>query len=210
MAENGIMPVMNVGGNDGYSGFGGGSGAWIAILALLFCGGGFNRGGYNDYDYNRGDHQCGQIMDTVRDGNAVTQGQIGELSIDLYQRQIFDKICETERLIDSASAANLAATADAKYDNALLLKDMALENAKCCCQTQAAIKASEVAILSRIDAFENQNLRDKVNALELAQSQCSQNAYLVNQLRPCPIPAYPSCNPWGGNGCGCGNGGFGI
>lgn len=45
-------------------------------------------------------------------------------------------------------------------------------------------------------------------AAQLAASQASQNNYLLNQLRPTPIPAYPSCNPWASGsyaGCGCGN-----
>lgn len=47
-------------------------------------------------------------------------------------------------------------------------------------------------------------------AAQLAASQAAQNNYLLNQLRPTPIPAYASCNPWAGgsyNGCGtCGCG----
>ena len=47
-------------------------------------------------------------------------------------------------------------------------------------------------------------------AAQLAASQAAQNNYLLNQLRPTPIPAYSSCNPWAGgsyNGCGtCGCG----
>lgn len=47
-----------------------------------------------------------------------------------------------------------------------------------------------------------QALRDKVNELTLAQSQCDQNAYLTNMLRPYPVPAYTACNPVGTT-CGC-------
>ena len=58
----------------------------------------------------------------------------------------------------------------------------------------------------------NQDLRDRVQTLEFAASQQLQTSNLINQLRPCPIPAYPSCSPyqaytWGqvfGNNCGCG------
>ncbi len=55
---------------------------------------------------------------------------------------------------------------------------------------------------------ENQNLK-------LAASQAAQNSYLVDQLRPCPIPAYVTCNPWasnygvGYNSCEC-NRGYGL
>jgi hypothetical protein len=60
-------------------------------------------------------------------------------------------------------------------------------------------------------------LREKVNEkdreLQSAQfqlSQLSQNATIINALRPTPIPAYLTCSPftsYGGNGCGCGCGG---
>ena len=49
---------------------------------------------------------------------------------------------------------------------------------------------------------ENQNLK-------LKASQAEQNQYLINQIKPCPIPAYISCNPWAysyglqNNTCGC-------
>lgn len=45
-------------------------------------------------------------------------------------------------------------------------------------------------------------------AAQLAASQAAQNNYLLNQLRPTPIPAYASCNPWASGsytGCGCGS-----
>ena len=45
-------------------------------------------------------------------------------------------------------------------------------------------------------------------AAQLAASQAAQNSYLLQQLRPVPVPAYQSCNPWAAgtyNGCnGCG------
>ena len=51
------------------------------------------------------------------------------------------------------------------------------------------------------------------NALRLAASQERQNNYLIGQLKPCPIPAYITCNPYQSynynsccnGGCNCGN-----
>ena len=41
-------------------------------------------------------------------------------------------------------------------------------------------------------------------AAQLAASQAAQNTYLVSTLRPTPIPAYQSCNPWAGTAAyGC-------
>lgn len=37
----------------------------------------------------------------------------------------------------------------------------------------------------------------QIFGLQLAASQQAQNNYLVNTLRPCPTPAYITCNPWG-------------
>lgn len=62
-------------------------------------------------------------------------------------------------------------------------------------------------------AREIQTLRDERNAYQLSASQQQQTQNLVNQLRPCPIPAYITCNPfgcqsdnypyYGGGSCGC-------
>lgn len=52
---------------------------------------------------------------------------------------------------------------------------------------------------------ENQNLRDQVQAYQLSASQQQQTQNIVNQIRPCPVPAYITCNPFGCNG-GVGDG----
>lgn len=44
-----------------------------------------------------------------------------------------------------------------------------------------------------------------IQALNLAQSQANQNQYLVNQLRPSPVPSFSVPNPWSGYGYGCCN-----
>lgn len=114
------------------------------------------------------------------------------------------------------------------------------ENQQCCCSNEKEILESRYAaaqntcdiirsqdcntqkILDKLCQNEIQGLRDKVmeqnNLIQSANfqiSQQAQNQYLVNQLRPCPIPAYLSCSPYTsydpfrngyGNGCGCNNG----
>lgn len=42
-------------------------------------------------------------------------------------------------------------------------------------------------------------LRAEKSALELGISQAAQTANIVNQLRPCPVPSYLVCNPFGGS-----------
>ena len=47
------------------------------------------------------------------------------------------------------------------------------------------------------------DLNAKVTALNLAASQAAQNQYLIQQLRPCPTPAYVVQNPYCCNGYNC-------
>ena len=80
--------------------------------------------------------------------------------------------------------------------------------------------ANARAILQKLDdqAMEAKNaqitaLNQQLFAAQLQASQTAQNQYLVNQLRPCPVPAYLTCSPFaaaygfnGTSGCGCGCG----
>ena len=60
--------------------------------------------------------------------------------------------------------------------------------------------------------------QNEINALRLKASQEAQNAYLINQLKPCPDPAYIVPNPnycynygvtgFGYNNCNCGCGNY--
>ena len=86
--------------------------------------------------------------------------------------------CETNRNIDSV-----------RY-----------EAQKNVCDITTAIHAEGEATRALIQQNEMQALRDKVSELQLAQSQCAQNAYLTGTLRPYPVPAYPVCGPCGWNG----------
>lgn len=59
--------------------------------------------------------------------------------------------------------------------------------------------------------------QNEINALRLSASQEKQNAYLLNELKTCPVPAYVVPNPnccynysicgagYGNNNCNCGN-----
>lgn len=71
--------------------------------------------------------------------------------------------------------------------------------------------AGTQAILARIDALESSRKDEKIaeltamnSDLRLAASQAAQNTYLINELKPCPQPAYVVPNPYCNcNRCSC-------
>lgn len=100
----------------------------------------------------------------------------------------------------------------------------------CALQTQMANNTRDIIdnananTRSVLDYLCNEKIADlqqENQTLRLAASQQAQNVYLLEQLRPAPVPAYPAC-PVGGygygaysgygfpfgysnNGCGCNN-----
>lgn len=72
-----------------------------------------------------------------------------------------------------------------------------------CNQTRDIVEnqnANTRAILDRLTNDKMEDLRSENQALKFAASQVAQNNYLVDQLRPSPVPAYVVQNPY----CGCG------
>lgn len=84
------------------------------------------------------------------------------------------------------------------------------------CGTLAAIDKLGDRIIGYMADRDTQNLRDEVQSYRLAASQAKQSKEIIDQLRPCPVPAFLTCNPYAasygfgnygsGNGCGCGCG----
>ena len=111
----------------------------------------------------------------------------GVMNTNALQRQISDCCCDVEKM-------NMQSRFDAQAYN---------------CNTLQAIDKLGDRIINYMSAEKTQALRDENQALRLAASQAKQNQYLINELRPCPIPAYITCNPYAyTNPCGCGGNNF--
>lgn len=185
--------------NDRDDGFGGGA-WWIIILFLFAFMGGGGLWGNRQSDY-------GQYA-TAASQQEILYGQQFQGLNSALQR-ISDGIC------NSTYALNNSITGEGR--------NVQMQLADCCCKTQTAIanlaaqterqtcaittavhaEAEKDRALRQADTI--QQLRDQVNALQLGQSQCAQNAYLVNTLRPYPVPAY-NCGQCGGSFSGA----FGV
>lgn len=108
------------------------------------------------------------------------------------------------------------------------LKDIQFQNAQDTCAVQNTIQNTTRDIIDNNNANTRSILdflvNDKISTLQaenqnlkLAASQAAQNNYLLSELKPCPQPAYLTCNPFTGqyggygyngygNGCGCNSG----
>ena len=217
-----LSDIAAVTGNRGGDGMFGDNGWWI-ILLFLFAGWGRGFGGFGGFGGGEGvpcatqadvraavdqqtlisklDQQTYGLADsTYALNNAITTGFHGvdtaictlgynmQGGFNALGHQISDCCCETGRAIERGFAEtnyNLATQA---------------------CDTRRAIEDSTRSILDFLTNDKIATLAAENQSLKFAASQAAQNAYLVGELRPCPVPAYTVPNPYCCNtyvgGCG--------
>lgn len=243
-ASPSLADIAAVTGNNRNDGFGDGNGWWVLIILFALFGGwgrnGFGGNGeggccapatctelqngfnnqtnqmrFNGIDqgicslgYDNAVLTNGVNTNIMQTGfgiqNAITQQGIAQMQqANALQAQLQDCCCENRSAIAQVrydmATDTCAITTAVNQGFAQLDRTIADQF----CQLKMEQKDAKIA--------EQQNL---INALNLAQSQANQNQYLVDQLRPCPTPAYITCNPWASNGtaytgcqgfggCGC-------
>lgn len=228
------MPVAPANANNG--GFGwGGDGAWWIVLFLIFAafggwGNGFGFGGGNSggvvdgYVLTSDFANVERKIDSVNDGlcnGFYQQAQLvngtnmamangfaqAELSRSNQQAALMQQLNAMQMQAANCCCENRAAIAQVRYDMATQACDTrnTVQNA-----TRDIIDANNQnsrAILDFLTQSKLSDLQTENQNLKLAASQAAQNNYLISQLRPCPSPAYITCNPWAGSGYGgCGTG----
>lgn len=138
--------------------------------------------------------------------NAImTNGFETRNAINGVSSQLANCCCETQRAIDGVNY-NMATNTCAITNNATQNTRDIIDVVNC---NYRALHDEIIA-----NRIEDKNAQitaqqNEINALRLAASQERQNTYLIDQLKPCPIPAYITCNPYQSynyNGCGCNNG----
>ena len=218
MRGEGIVPVMEVNGNNGFNGFGG-DGAWWIIILLLF---GWGRNGFgNGFGGNGG---IGENYVLATDFATI------ERKLDGINNGICDSTFALNNTITNGffGVQNSLTQGFSGLNTALLQGNYALSSqlADCCCKTQRAIDGVNYNMATNTCAITNNatmNTRDiidavnanyralheeivanriedknaqiqaqqnEINALRLSASQEKQNNYLISQLKPCPEPAY--------------------
>ena len=216
------MPVAPANGSGNGFGFGG-DGAWFLIILFLFafCGWGGNGWGNNGNsggvvdgyvlasDFSNIERKMDIINGGLCDGFYAVNNTLltgfgnAELSRANQQAALMQQLSAMQMQAANCCCENRAAVAQVRYDMATQACDTrnTVQNA-----TRDIVENQNANSRAILDFLTNSKMRDLESAnqeLRLAASQAAQNNYLISQLRPTPIPAYASCNPWAGSYTGC-------
>lgn len=217
------MPVAPANGSGNGFGFGG-DGAWFLIILFLFAFCGWSGNGWGNNAGNSGGVVDGYVlasdfsnierkMDLINGGlcdgfyavnNTLLTGfGNAELSRANQQAALMQQLSAMQMQAANCCCENRAAVAQVRYDMATQACDTrnTVQNA-----TRDIVENQNANSRAILDFLTNSKMRDLESAnqeLRLAASQAAQNNYLISQLRPTPIPAYASCNPWAGSYTGC-------
>lgn len=185
-----------------------GNGAWWIIILFLFMFMGWGNDGFG----GRGEH-------------AVTRGELDYSNLDSSVRGVQQGLCDgfyavntgmlngfngVQRDLCTGFNAVNAGINESRFaaqqcccETNRNIDAIRYENSKNTCDIVNAIREDGNATRALINANTMQDLRDKVAerdrelmSANFQLSQQAQNQYLVNQIKPCAIPAYITCSPY--------------
>ena len=210
-----------------------GNGAWWIVILLIFGWGGFGNNGWGGNNCRDG-YPCA----TQADVRAAVDQQTLISKLDQQTYGLADTFTALNNTLNSNFRGIDNAICTLGYQNQQGFNEVAHQISDCCCGVQRSIDGVNYNLATQTNAIQNSmcnNTRDIIDNqnsntrsildflvndklatlqaenqnLKLKASQAEQNTYLVNALRPCPIPAYNVPNPFccygyqQTNTCGC-------
>ena len=212
--------------NNGGFGFGNDWSWWIIILLIFGWGG--NGFGYGGNGGNVMGYELGKVATTndVASGfnNSAVLSSLNDIKLGQQQAINFNNQgfsgLNTALLQGFHGVDNAVCTLG--YQQAQGFNTIGHAISDCCCTTQRSIDSVkyEMAkgfcdvirsgqdntrqILDYLTGDKIATLQAENAGLKAQISNDRQSAYLLNELKPCPVPAYITCNPnTAYNGCGC-------
>ena len=197
-----------VGNRGGYDdGFGYGSWFWVIILLFAFWGNGFNRnnGLETDIDTRFLERDIFNTNQNVSATGCQTQRDVLESKYDLGTQ-----VLENRFNCSQNACATQKEVLQNRYDNALQTQTLSAQMAECCCNLRAEGLANTQKVIDLIQQDKIDQLREQVNATNLALNNANLANTVINAVRPFPSPSYIVSSPYTNlynpyNGCGCGN-----
>lgn len=236
-----LFALFGWGGNGWGGGFGVGNGVQGALTRGDLC----QDMNFSDLESAVGRLSDNQALQFTQLNNGMCNlGYQNAQLINGVQMQIANEFRGTDNAICNLGFQTQQGFNQANIANMQSANALSTQLADCCCENRQAIAQVRYDMATQAcdtrntiqnttrDIIDNQNansrqildflVQDKISALQtenqnlkLAASQAAQNSYLIDQLKPCPQPAYITCNPFTGqyggygygynNACGCGN-----
>lgn len=206
----------------------------LALVASLF-GGGWGFGGFGG---NRGGEFTGYEIGKLATTNDVASGfSTSEIMSDLndillgqaqMQNFINQGFAGVNATVTNGFANLNTALCSLGYNIQGGFNDVSRQIGDCCCTTQRAIDSVKYenarntcdiiragqdntrAILDYLTSEKISSLQAENSGLKAQISNDRQTRTIIDEIKPCPVPAYITCNPYqsaygfgNNNGCGC-------
>lgn len=202
---------------------------WSWIIGLAVVGGIFGNGGFGFGGGNRGANCATQADLSAGFANSEIMSDLNDILLGQAQMQNFinQGFSGLNQTVTNGFAGVNNAICTLGYQNQAGFNAIGTQLASCCCdirtelmqnrylnekQTCEIVNASNAntrAILDYLTGEKISALQAENSGLKAQISNDRQSAYLLNELKPCPIPAYITCNPNAPYGLGYGVG-FGF
>ena len=218
---------------------------WIIVFVLFFAFGGW---GGNGFGWGGNNGRDGYPCATQADVRAAVDQQTLISKLDQQTYGLADTFTALNNTLNSNFRGIDNAICTLGYQNQQGFNEVAHQISDCCCATREAIQGVNYNLATQTNAIQNamcNNTRDIIDNqnsntrsildflvndkiatlqaenqnLKLKASQAEQNTYLLNELKPCPSPAYVvqpptqvtfpvnTCGQFAGygynNSCGC-------
>ena len=222
----GEVPVVTTGNNNNN-----GWNDWSWIIGLAVVGGIFGNGWGFGNNGNRSGNCATQADLSAGFANSEIMSDLNDIILGQATMQNFinQGFAGLNNTINTGFASVNNAVCTLGYNQASLVNGLSRELADCCCTTQRNIDSLRYdmsrgfcdlvragqdntrVILDYLTGEKISSLQAENSSLKAQISNDRQTATLINEIKPCPIPAYITCNPYqsaygfgnGYNGC-CG------
>lgn len=200
--------------NNGNNGFGFGSG-WEGLLGLIVVAGLFG-GGWGGFGGNRTGSPATQADLSAGFANSEIMSDLNDILLGQATMQNFinQGFAGLNSTINTGFAGVNNAVCTLGYQNQAGFNALSRELADCCCTTQRAIDSVKYenakntcdiiragqdntrAILDFLTSEKISSLQAENSGLKAQISNDRQTRTIIDEIKPCPIPAYITCNPY--------------
>lgn len=197
--------------NDGLFG-GNGGGIWLLIIIFFIA---MMNGGLGGFGFGR-NAVANEINNDFIYTNLNNTLDRGFNQLANQSWSIERTLCQQFANVNAGLAENRFAQQQCCCETNRNIDQVRYENARNTCDIITAGQANTQKIIDFMQNEKIDSLRSELQAAQLQLGTLSQTQTLINQLRPCPIPAYLSCSPYSsytpfgtayyGSGCGQCNG----